>query len=132
MIGTALSLLITAFLAFGAVVLLTGAVAVAATLGLWLFPQSRFLNRLWTSAMALLKAEDILACAFWLAPLYLIGLASRPSGRQMISSYVGGAASAGYQWARVAAVCIDLGAMMFGALPNHCHRCWLAYRGLDA
>lgn len=45
--------------------------------------------------LALLKAIDILACAVWLGVLYPFGLAARPTGRQMISSYVGEAAAGG-------------------------------------
>lgn len=48
--------------------------------------------RLGTAVMALLKAIDILACTIWLAPLYVVGLADKPTGRRMISSYIGEAA----------------------------------------
>lgn len=48
---------------------------------------------------ALLIVLDIIACFLWLAPLYLMGLASRPTGRQLISAYTGRAAINGNAWA---------------------------------
>lgn len=87
--------------------------------------------RLGTSIMALLKALDILACTIWLAPLYVFGLADRPSGRQMISSYVGLAASNGHRWAKRAAAVIDWAFELMGDKPDHCRRAYLHYRGLD-
>ncbi len=87
--------------------------------------------RLKVSTWAMLKAIDILACTLWLAPLYVVGLADRPSGRRMISSYVGMAAANGHRWARIAAAVIDWGAMRLGDDPSHCERAFLHYRGLD-
>jgi hypothetical protein len=83
------------------------------------------------SIWALLKALDILACTLWLAPLYVVGLADRPSGRQMISSYVGEAAANGMLWGRIAATLIDMGAVALGDDPDHCHRAFIRYRNLD-
>ena len=42
---------------------------------------------------------DIIACTLWLSPLYLVKLADRPTGRQVISAYVGAAAINGMKWA---------------------------------
>lgn len=88
-------------------------------------------SRLRDSAWALLIALDILACTLWLAPLYVVGLADRPSGRQMISSYVGKAAANGHRWARIAAFLIDRGALLLGDAPDHCDRAFHKYRNLD-
>jgi len=87
--------------------------------------------RLKVSVWALLKALDILACTLWLAPLYVLGLADRPSGRQMISSYVGKAAFNGHYWAIALEHIIDFGAEALGDKPGHCLRAYLHYRGLD-
>lgn len=56
---------------------------------------------------ALLILFDIVLCFCWLAPLYLVGLADRPTGRQLISAYVGRAMLNGHRWARIAAAVID-------------------------
>lgn len=80
---------------------------------------------------ALLRALDILACTLWLAPLYVVNLADRPSGRQMISSYIGKAAVSGRRWAMIASSVIDRAAMLLGDKPDHCLRAFLHYRGLD-
>ena len=37
--------------------------------------------RLGTAALALLIAIDVMLCTIWLAPLYVVGLADKPSGR---------------------------------------------------
>ena len=89
------------------------------------------LKRVSISMMAVLRSLDILACTLWLAPLYIVGLADRPTGRMMISSYVGKAASNGHRWAIVVASVIDRAAMILGDKPDHCWRAYLAYRGLD-
>lgn len=83
------------------------------------------------SAWALLIALDILLCTLWLAPLYVFGLSGRPSGRQLISSYVGLAAHNGNRWAILAARVIDLMARLVGGGTDHCRRCWLKYVGRD-
>lgn len=88
-------------------------------------------KRLGQALWAVLIALDILACALWLAPLYVLGLASRPTGRQMISSYVGGAAASGMRWAKIAARLIDRLAQLLGDDPRHCERSFLKYRHLD-
>lgn len=89
------------------------------------------IRRLGESLIALLKAGDILLCTIWLAPLYVFGLADRPSGRQLISSYIGKAARNGHYWARAAAEVIDGIAEALGDKPGHCLRAYLHYRGLD-
>lgn len=88
-------------------------------------------QRLGIALFALLRALDILACTLWLAPLYVLALADRPSGRQMISSYVGKAASNGHRWGQIAARLIDRVAMLLGDRPDHCLRAYRHYRGLD-
>lgn len=90
-----------------------------------------FLARCGASALALLKAIDILACAVWLGALYPFGLSARPTGRQMISSYVGEAAAGGMAWARRAAWAIDRVAMLLGDAPDHCGRAFRRYQFLD-
>lgn len=87
--------------------------------------------RAWESFIAFLIAVDILACTIWLAPLYVFGLADRPSGRQMISSYVGKAAFNGHRWARRLAAVINWAFELMGDGPDHCHRAYLHYRGKD-
>lgn len=88
-------------------------------------------SRAAASFLALLRALDILACTLWLAPLYLLGLADKPSGRQMISSYIGKAAANGHRWAIRAAMVIDWCAVRLGDRPAHCWRAYQHYRGLD-
>ena len=82
----------------------------------------RFLSRLLDVLVALLVMIDVIGCTLWLSPLYLFGLAQRPTGRQLISSYVGYCAIsediAGKRgWASVAADVIDA---IFWWQPNHC------------
>jgi hypothetical protein len=89
------------------------------------------INRLGQSVIALIKALDILACTIWLAPLYVLGLADKPTGRRMVSSYIGKAAANGHRWARIAAAVIDYGAVTLGDAPEHCGRAYRHYRGLD-
>ena len=87
--------------------------------------------RLKAAALAVLKALDILLCTLWLAPLYVFGLADKPSGRQMISSYVGKAEVNGHKWATIAGFLIDAGACLLGDKPGHCERAYLHYKALD-
>lgn len=76
---------------------------------------------------AWLRAFDILLCTAWLSPLYLIGLASKPTGTQMISVYVGHAALDGVAWGLRAARLIDRAAVWLGGEPEHCVRAYAAY-----
>lgn len=89
------------------------------------------IQRIAHCTLALARAFDILACALWLSPLYLVGLADRPTGREMISSYVGEAAANGHRWAIRASAAIDWAAEFFGDGPNHCQRSFLQYQFLD-
>ena len=88
-------------------------------------------NRITQSLWALLIALDILACTLWLAPLYVLGLSGKPTGRQLISSYVGEAQHNGMRWAKVSAWIINEGAELLGDGPDHCYRTYLKYRLLD-
>lgn len=65
------------------------------------------IRRLGHCIMPLLTAFDLLACTIWLSLLYPIGLADRPTGRQLISGYVGKAAANGTRWGLRAAAVID-------------------------
>tara|TARA_R110000782_G_scaffold167129_10_gene259378 strand:+ start:14307 stop:14582 length:276 start_codon:yes stop_codon:yes gene_type:complete len=87
--------------------------------------------RLGIFAQALGRSITILACTLVYGPLYVVGLASRPTGRQMLSSYVGEAQANGHRWARIVAWIIDTTAVQFGDKPDHCRRAYLHYRALD-
>lgn len=87
--------------------------------------------RLRASVLALLRALDILACTIWLAPLYVVGLADRPSGRQMISSYVGKAMVNGHRWAFFVGGVIDWVFLPIDGRPDHCIRAFRHYLGKD-
>lgn len=89
------------------------------------------IRRIGHSLFALLKAMDIMACAIWLAVLYPVGLSARPSGREMISSYIGEAAINGHRWAARAQTCIDWGAVKLGDKPDHCYRAFRNYQFFD-
>lgn len=84
--------------------------------------------RLATAGIALLIALDVLLCTLWLAPLYVVGLASKPTGRQLISGYVGKARLNGQGWARVAGGVIDWIFARLGDGPDHCGRVYRADR----
>lgn len=92
---------------------------------------SGFLRRLGQSALALLRAVDILLATVWLSLLYPFGLADKPSGRQMISSYIGWAEANSHRWAIIAGWLIDRAAMVLGDRPGHCLRAYRHYKGLD-
>ncbi|MBB5985939.1 hypothetical protein [Sphingobium lignivorans] len=74
--------------------------------------------------IAALIVLDIIACFVWLAPLYLLGLASRPNGRQLISAYTGRAAINGHRWALRLERVID---RVLG--KGHCRQTAEAYAG---
>lgn len=76
---------------------------------------------------AWLRVADIVLCTLWLSPLYLIGLADRPTGTQMISVYVGKAALNKVPWGLRAAAVIDRAAEWLGDQPHHCIRAYGAY-----
>lgn len=90
------------------------------------------ISRLGHVLRAMLVLGDIALCLAWLAPLYLIGgerWASRPTGRQMISAYVGRAALNGMSWARRAAAVIDWIFERLGDRPDHCLRMATKFAG---
>lgn len=82
------------------------------------------IRRLGAVALAWLVLIDCVACTAWLSPLYLVGLADRPSGRQLISAYVGAAAINGRRWGLRAAAVID---RLFWWSPDHCRACFRRY-----
>ncbi len=90
-----------------------------------------FLTRCGHCILPLLRAIDILACTVWLSLLYPFGLADRPTGRQLISGYVGKAAFHGAPWAIHAARILDWGALKLGDGPDHCLRAYLFWKRLE-
>jgi len=91
----------------------------------------RFLTRLLHCALALLTAIDLLACTIWLCTLYPFGLADRPTGRQLISGYVGKAAYNGTLWGLRMAAVIDWIFFKLGDGPEHCRRSYLFWRRIE-
>lgn len=89
------------------------------------------IRRMGEYILPLLRAVDILCCALWLSALYPFGLASRPSGRELISSYIGEAQHNGHRWAQRAAAVIDWMAERLGDRPDHCLRAFRHYQFLD-
>lgn len=87
--------------------------------------------RLTIGLAALATAADIFFCTLLVLPFYLLGLAARPSGRQLISSLVGQCAVAGQWWAILAARAIDRVAIALGDAPGHCERAFRKYEFLD-
>lgn len=79
----------------------------------------------------MLRALDILGCTIWLSLLYPFGLADRPTGRQLVSGYVGKAAFNGAPWGHRAAAVIDWSASRLGDGPDHCLRAYLFWRVLE-
>ena len=90
-----------------------------------------FPNRLGHVVRGALRLSDIVACFLWIAPLYLVCLADRPTGRQLISGYVGKAAHNGHKWGTRAAAVIDWLAMWVGDGPDHCRRAYEFYLPVD-
>jgi hypothetical protein len=76
--------------------------------------------------LALLVAVDAVVCAVWLALLYTASerWADKPTGRQTISGYIGGAALHGHAWARLPERLIDA---LFG--EGHCLRSYQRGQG---
>jgi hypothetical protein len=87
--------------------------------------------RLNTSIWALLKATDTFVLALIQLVLYPLNLCDAPTGRRMISSYVGRAAFNGRRWAQIVGALIDRGATLLGDAPDHCYRMFRFYEGLD-
>lgn len=90
-----------------------------------------FALRLRQSAFAVLVTFTILLCTVWQGALYPFGLASKPSGRRMTSSFVGEAAFNGHRWGRITAAIIDRMFLLLGDKPEHCHRAFINYGSLD-
>lgn len=86
------------------------------------------IERLLVIAGALLFLLDTVVCFLWIAALYLVGLADRPTGRQLISAYVGRAAINGWRWALRAEKVVNWIMQPFDG-PDHCRRCALRYAG---
>lgn len=91
----------------------------------------RFLVRLRQSAFAVLVTLTIALCTIWQGVLYPFGLASKPSGRRMTSSFVGEAAYNGHHWGRVVAAIIDRVFLLLGDKPDHCRRAYINYGTQD-
>lgn len=89
------------------------------------------IRRLLHILRALLALADSALCLAWLAPLYLASprWASRPTGHQMISAYVGRGAINGHHWALRAEVVIDWIFERLGDRPDHCRRAARHYAG---
>lgn len=83
------------------------------------------LQRLAHIMLAWLILLDVIACTAWLSPLYLIGLADRPTGRDLISAYVGRCAISGAPWALIAEDVINA---LFWWDDDHCRATYLKYR----
>lgn len=90
-----------------------------------------FLQRLRHSLFAVLVTLTIALCTVWQGALYPFGLASKPSGRRMTSSFVGEAAFNGHRWGRIMAAIIDRVFMALGDKPHHCHRAFINYGAQD-
>lgn len=90
-----------------------------------------FLARIWRSVFAVLVSLDILLCTVWQGILYPLGLASKPSGRRLVSSFVGEAVFNGHRWGRIMAAVIDRVFMVLGDKPHHCHRAFINYQNQD-
>jgi len=90
-----------------------------------------FALRLRQSAFAVLVTMTILLCTIWQGALYPFGLASKPSGRRMTSSFVGEAAFNGHRWGRIMAAVIDGAFRLLGDKPDHCHRAFINYSSQD-
>lgn len=92
---------------------------------------ARFLTRCGHCVLPLLRAIDILGCTVWLSLLYPFGLADRPTGRQLVSGYVGKAAFHGQRWGLRVAKAIDWCALRLGDGPDHCRRAYDFWKRLE-
>lgn len=90
-----------------------------------------FLLRIRQSVFAVLVTLTIALCTIWQGGLYPFGLASKPSGRRMTSSFVGEAAFNGRRWGIILAAMIDRTFLMLGDKPQHCHRAYINYGTQD-
>lgn len=89
------------------------------------------IERLKHSGIAILISLDILLCTVWQGALYPFGLASKPSGRRMISSFVGEAAHNRHRWGIALAAILDRVFLWLGDRPDHCRRAFINYRDMD-
>lgn len=92
---------------------------------------ARFLTRCTHCILPMARALDILACTAYLSVLYPFGPADRPTGRQLISGYVGKAAFNGVPWGIWWARWIDWAAMKVGDGPDHCYRAYVFWKQLE-
>jgi hypothetical protein len=92
---------------------------------------ARFLTRCGHCVLPLLRAIDILGCTIWLCLLYPWGLADRPTGRQLVSGYVGKAAHNEMPWGIRMARVIDWCARRLGDGPDHCRRAFMFWHRLE-
>lgn len=92
---------------------------------------SPLIERLKHSGFAILISLDILLCTIWQAVLYPLGLASKPSGRRMISSFVGEAAHNRHRWGIALAAILDRVFLWMGDRPDHCGRAFINYQNMD-
>jgi len=88
-------------------------------------------KRLLIFLMALGRTITILLCTLWFGPLYVVGLASKPTGRQMTSSYLGEALYNGQKWAIPIAGLVDSLFEELEGKSNHCLNTYLKYKGLE-
>lgn len=88
-------------------------------------------SKLIESLLAILISIDILLCTVWQATLYPFGLASKPSGRRMISSFVGEASANQHRWGRILELIIDLIFCSLEEQPAHCRRAYEKYKHID-
>lgn len=82
-------------------------------------------TRIVEGLFAIALCIDIVLCTLWLTPLYIFGLSDRPTGRQLISSYVGQAAINGHRWSIIPERIINT---LFFWEPNHCRSCARRYK----
>lgn len=90
-----------------------------------------FFKRFGQCILPMLIAIDLMACTIWLSVLYPLGLANRPTGRELISGYVGEASANGMRWGICAAAVIDWCACKLGDEPGHCARTYALWRKLE-
>jgi len=92
---------------------------------------SEFILRVRQSTLAILITTTIAICTLWQGALYPFGLASKPSGRRMTSTFIGEAASNGHRWGMVLSAIVDWVFDALGDGPNHCERTYLKYGKYD-
>lgn len=90
-----------------------------------------FVKRLLVFLMALARSTTIMLCTLWFGSLYVFGLASRPTGRQMTSSYVGEAFVNGHRWAVPVAFVIDFFIEEITGEKDHCVSTYLFYKSRE-